>query len=297
MRIDPLSLQMLVTVAETGNIAAAAEREHIATSALSRRLSELEARLGAPLLMRSNKGVKLTPAGIALIGMARNVLNDLDDIYLQMQDHAAGARGHVRLAVTPSAVIQFLASQLASFGAKYPDVRIQIKEGPSAAIPKAVAENTVDAGVFVVGLHDMFQNTLLDIIPYRTDEMVVITPVKHPLARKKSVSFRETLDYGHIIMDLGNTVNSLITKASQLNATFQVRVRVTSYHALCMMVEAGFGVAILPRGCTKAYAKSHEFRIVKLAEPWAQRQIAICVRELGALPNAAKLLVNHLRGA
>jgi DNA-binding transcriptional LysR family regulator len=296
MRIDPVSLQMLVAVAETGNIAAAAEREHIATSALSRRLSELEHRLGAVLLNRSNKGVTLTAAGSALVRLARNVLTDLDEIYLQMQDFAGGRRGYVRLAATPSAVIQFLPAQLATFAEKFPEIQIQIKEDASANIPKAVAESVVDAGVFVVGLHDPVHRSPLEIIPYQVDEQVVITPPKHLLARKKAVSFQETLDYSYVIMDLGNSVHSLTTRAAEINNTLKVRVRVTSYHALCIMVEAGFGVAVLPRGCAESYTGSHAFRVLKLAEPWAQRQIAICVRDRDALPAAARLLVSHLRG-
>jgi DNA-binding transcriptional LysR family regulator len=86
MRPDPLSLRLFVAVIEHGTIAAAAARHHIAAAAVSKRISELEAQLNTQLLMRSNKGITPTAAGVALINMARPVLADLDNIVAQMHD-------------------------------------------------------------------------------------------------------------------------------------------------------------------------------------------------------------------
>jgi DNA-binding transcriptional LysR family regulator len=71
MKLDPLSLRLFVSVVEEGTIAAAAAREHIAAAAVSKRLSELEDQLNTQLLTRSNKGIVVTAAGVALLDMAR----------------------------------------------------------------------------------------------------------------------------------------------------------------------------------------------------------------------------------
>lgn len=90
MRLDPTSLKLFVSVIEEGTIAAAAEREHIAASALSKRLSELEGILHTQLLARSNKGIAPTAAGIALLNLARGVLHDLDEVYSEMREYSSG---------------------------------------------------------------------------------------------------------------------------------------------------------------------------------------------------------------
>ena len=72
-RIDLTSLQLFVAVCELGSIGKAAEREFIAASAVSKRLSDLEATLETPLLYRHTRGVDLTPAGESLLHHARSV--------------------------------------------------------------------------------------------------------------------------------------------------------------------------------------------------------------------------------
>src|SRR5436190_23182084 len=77
-KIDLTSLQLFVAVCELGSIGKAAEREYIAASAVSKRLSDLEATLETPLLYRHTRGVDLTPAGESLLHHARSVLFRLD---------------------------------------------------------------------------------------------------------------------------------------------------------------------------------------------------------------------------
>ncbi|MDO4968072.1 MAG: LysR family transcriptional regulator, partial [Comamonadaceae bacterium] len=77
-RIDLTSLQLFVAVCELGSIGRAAEREYIAASAVSKRLSDLEAAVDTALLYRHSRGVTLTPAGESLLHHARNVLYGLE---------------------------------------------------------------------------------------------------------------------------------------------------------------------------------------------------------------------------
>ncbi|KAG1245055.1 hypothetical protein G6F65_021451 [Rhizopus arrhizus] len=96
MRFDPTSLKLFISVVEQGTIAAAAEHEHIAAAAISKRISELEENLKIRLLIRTNKGIRPTPAGIALSTMARRALHELDEIAVQMRDYSRGLRGFIR---------------------------------------------------------------------------------------------------------------------------------------------------------------------------------------------------------
>src|SRR5690242_16266667 len=96
-RLDLLTLKLFVAIVEEQSMAKAAEREHIAPSALSRRISDLEETLGTPLLHRHHKGIDPTPAGRALIQHARTVIRDLVQLESELVEFSKGTRGHVRI--------------------------------------------------------------------------------------------------------------------------------------------------------------------------------------------------------
>lgn len=294
MRLDPTSLRCFISVVEEGTIAAAAQREHIAASALSKRISELETTLHTHLLSRTNKGVEPTAAGIALLSLARGVLHDLDEIYMEMRQYSSGIRGHVRVFANISAITQFLPGEIRSFLAAHPQVQIHLEERVSTVITKAVAENAADIGVFTILPHGQ----TLEMFPYHSDRLVVVMPTQHPLSRRRSVSFEETLEFDYVGLHTGSAINlQLIKAAAELNRILKLRIQVTAYDALCLFVEAGLGIGIMPQETAKPHLKALRIRSISLNEPWATRELKIGVRSFQALPPAAKLLVTHLKQA
>lgn len=292
MKLDPISLRLFVHIVEEGSIAGAAAREHIAASAVSKRISDLEDVLKTQLLARTNKGVEATSAGIALANLARGVLHEMDEIFVQMSEYASGIRGHVRVMANISAINQFLPAEIKSFLSEHPQVQVHLQENISTVITKAVFENAADIGIFSMMPHGQD----LEVFPYHADELVVITPKQHPLARRRSVAYGDTLEFDYVGLHTGSAINlQLIKAASELEKTVRMAIQVTSYDALCLMVEAGLGIGILPRAVAERYTKALGIRIIALNESWARRELKICVRSFDALPVAARLLVNHLK--
>jgi DNA-binding transcriptional LysR family regulator len=292
MIIDPLSLKLFVAIVEEGTIAAAAEREHIAASALSKRISALEDHFRTPLLRRTNKGVVPTDAGMTLLQLARSVLHDLNDLHLQLSEYSSGVRGHVRLCANISSINQFLPAEIRSFMELHPQVHIHLEENVSEGIMKSVAESAADVGIVTIGTyrHD------LEYFPYHSDQLIVITPKEHHLARRRLVSFRETLEFDYVGLPVGSALhNQILRAANELDRTLRLRIQVNSFDALCLMVEAGLGIGIVPKGAARPYIKGLRIRSITLDEPWAERELKICVRSFEALPAAARLLVEHLR--
>jgi DNA-binding transcriptional LysR family regulator len=291
MRLDPVSLRLFVSVVETGTILAAAEREHVAASAASRRISELEATLKTTLLDRTNKGVVPTAAGLALVNLARGVLHNLDEIGTQMAEYASGLRGQVRIAANVSAITQFLPAEIKAFLEAHPGVDIHLEEMISTRVQKAVAENQADVGLFapVQFGHDV------ETYPYHVDRLVLIVPVDHALAARSEVRLDDVLDFDFVGLHTGSAINLLLVKAAtELDRPLRMRIQVTSYEALCLMVETGIGVGFLPEAVARRYADTLAIRLVQLDEPWADRELKLCVRSYVALPPAARMLVDHL---
>jgi DNA-binding transcriptional LysR family regulator len=294
MKLDPVSLRLFVAVMEEGTIAEAAAREHIAASAVSKRLSELEQTLATELFVRSNKGTEPTAAAFTLLNLARGVLNDLDGIYAQMREYASGVRGHVRVYANISAITQFLPGELKSFMAQYPQVQVHLQERISSVIAKAVADNAADIGI----LNDGNYGEALTLLPYHDDELVVVAPQGHPLARRKSVRMAQLLDFDVVGAHPGSVMNHLLTKAAaELGRPLRLRIQVSSYDALCLMVAAGLGVGVLPRQSAQLFVPALPIQCLTLAEPWAQRKLVVAVRDPAALSPAARLLVQHISAA
>ena len=291
MKLDPVSLRLFVAVMEEGTIAEAAAREHIAASAVSKRLSELEQTLATELFVRSNKGTEPTAAAFALLNLARGVLNDLDDIYAQMREYASGVRGHVRVYANISAITQFLPAELKSFMAQYPQVQIHLQERISSVIAKAVADNAADIGILNAGNY----GEQLTQLPYHDDELVVIAPQGHPLTRKKSVRMQQVLDHDVVGAHPGSVMNHLLTKAAaELGRPLRLRIQVSSYDALCLMVASGLGIGVMPRQSAQLFLPALKIQCITLSEPWAARKLVVAVRDLAALSPVARLLVQHI---
>ncbi|WP_296258262.1 MULTISPECIES: LysR family transcriptional regulator [unclassified Pseudomonas] len=290
MKLDPVSLRLFVSVVEEGTIAAAAKREHIAAAAVSKRLSELEQVLDSRLLNRTNKGITPTDAGLSLLFMARSALNNLNEIVVQMRDYSHGGRGSVNILANISAITQFMPSLLTSFMAQYPLINVSLEEQPSLAITKAVAENRADIGIFTRLPH----GADIEVFPFRTDQLVLLVPNDHPLAARASVTFNETLDHQYVTLRSGTHLNfQLIKAANDLGRALKIRMEVASYDALCLMVQAGVGLGIMPEGSAAIY-KLEGVKVVRLNEEWASRELSVCVRSREGLSTAAGLFLEHV---
>ena len=292
MKLDPTSLRLFIAIVEEGTIAGAAEREHLAAPAVSKRISQLEHSLRTQLLKRTHKGVEPTAAGLALLNLARRAVSYLDDLHVQMLDYAGGARGLVRVFANISAITQFLPTDLATFLQAHSQINVQLEERNSSVSVKAVADNAADVGIFTVFPHGESVETL----PYEVDRLTVITRTDHPLARRKRVKLVDLLDWDFVGMRTGSAINSqLIRAATDVDRQFRIRIQVTGYDALCLMVSAGLGIAIAPQNLTKLFVKQLALTEIALDEPWAPRQLGICVRSMDALSTAGRLLVEHLQ--
>jgi DNA-binding transcriptional LysR family regulator len=293
LKLDPLSLRLFVRVVEEGTIAAVAEREHIAAPAVSKRLRELEELFGTPLLVRTNKGITPTAAGMNLSVLSRDVLDDLRNVVLQMKAFSDGLRGSVRVLANISAMSTCMPPLVKSFSGRYPEVNVALLERDSLAITESVAANVAEIGVFTRLPH----SADIEVHPFRSDELKVLVPVDHPLSTRKRVTFTETLDYEHVVLRAGTHLRfQMLNAASLAGKSLRAKVEVSSYDALCKMVQVGMGIGILPAGNAAIY-RLPGTRMLKLDEPWATRELVICVRRADALSPVARLFFDHLRAS
>lgn len=290
-RIDFLTLRLFSTILEEQSIARAAEKESIATSAVSKRISDLETALGTPLLVRHHKGISPTAAGKALLYHSRVVLHNLAQLEAELSDHAEGVRGYVRVVANDTTIFGYLPEELREFLAEHPKVRIEFEAKVSPDILKAVSEGDADIGLFA---GDIPTDDLV-IYPYKRDRLVAVVPEGHALAERHSVRFMELLNEGLIEQERGSSIERILAQAaSAAGRSVAGKIRVASFDAMCRMVEAGLGVGVVPERFAIRIIHSMRVKSLVLDEAWAFRDHKICARDPNALPKAAQLLLGHL---
>jgi len=290
-RIDFITLKLFSTIADELNLTKAAEREHLALAAVSKRITDLEEELGVQLLYRLAKGVALTPGGHALLHHARNILSNLERLDADLSEYSHGVRGHVRIYANTSSIIQFMPEDLSSFLHQHPAIKIDLEEKMSAEIIRAVREGLTDIGIY----NGHVPAEGLELFPYRQDCLILIAPTDHPLASRPVVTLQDIAPYDIVSLRQDSSLHWLVCQSAQkLEITLRVRIQVHSFDAICRMIEAGLGVGILPDKAAQSHIRSMRIVGVPIDGSWAQRKINICVRDYNSLSVIARQLVDHL---
>jgi DNA-binding transcriptional LysR family regulator len=290
-RVDLVSLSLFALVARTGSISRGAALAALAVGAASKRLSDLEHALGTTLLERHSRGVSLTEAGLALQRHAQRILSDVDQMTADLSDYASGLTGVVRLWANTSAVTQFLPAQVSGFVRDNPRIRIELEESDSHEIVVAVLDGRADLGIFAdrtpaLGLH---------VLNYRQDRLVLVAPAGHPLARRKAVRWAQAVEYDFVTLAKATSLHKRLEMETEtLGRRLKNRIQVRSFDAMCRMVAAGMGIAVLPDVAVEPLLKPLDLRRVALDEPWSDRRLLIGVRDLDGLPRHVRVFIDHL---
>lgn len=294
MRDNLTDLRLFAAVAEARNLTRGAERAHLAPSSASHRLQQLEAALGTPLFIRRARGVDLTRAGEALLRHARQIFAQLEQMHADLAPFASGVRGHVTLWANTHATHSFLPDDLAGFLRAKPQVSVTLEEHTSPEIVMAVARGEVEVGVVA----ETVAGAEVELIPYRADRLVLITPAAHALAAKASTRFADVLEHPFVMLHAGSAIHTFTTNAAAaLGRHLDVRIQVRSFEAVCRMVGAGVGLGLVPKSAVPRGGLHEPPTVVELDEAWAQRDLKVCIRQRGALSGFAAELVDSLTGA
>lgn len=282
-----------MSAVSTGSILRAAEQEHIAPSALSRRLADLEHAFGTALLVRSPRGVTPTDAGRLVFERGVKLDEELQALVREVETEGGEIRGTVRLHANMSAVIGFLPERLQRFMALHPGVKVSLLEEDTREVIRACLDDRADVGVGV----EVAVPSGMDSWFFASDPLQVVLPTGHPLAAKQSFAFAETLAYPVIGVHQGGALDrALHERAEAMQMRFAPAVSVSSFDAVCRMVEVGLGIAVVPQSAAAAYAGASRFVRRPLKDHWAERQLALYALHRTPQRRAVQALIDNLRG-
>jgi DNA-binding transcriptional LysR family regulator len=290
MRFDLTDLSLFRHAVEAGSITGGAERAHLALAAASTRIRNMEEALGAALLVRGRHGVTPTQAGRTLLQHARTMLRQAERLREDLSAYAGGLAGQIRVLSNTNALTEFLPEALSSFLATHPHVSVDLEERLSDEIVGLIAEGVADLGIVAATV----DTSALKTYPFRKDRFVLVVAHTHPLAKRSKISFAQVLDHDFVGLDRASALQRFLAdKAALIGRPLRLRVQLRSFDAVCRMVERNVGIGIVPE--TTARRMAQTVVPVELTDPWAVRELTICIRNFEELPPYARQLVEHLR--
>jgi DNA-binding transcriptional LysR family regulator len=190
MDVEIRHLRYFVAVAEELHFSRAAARLHMAQPPLSQAIRRLEDAVGCPLLARTSRSVRLTPAGAAFLERARRTLRNLEDDIREARSIGAGQTGRLNVGFVGSGMLTILPEILSRYVTAYPGVQLQLHESFTARVIAGLLAGDVDAGI----VRDAEPVDGLLATPLFSEPFIAVLPVDHPSAAASSMSVAALAD-------------------------------------------------------------------------------------------------------
>lgn len=291
MRFDLTDLRLFLNINEAGTITDGAQRSHMTLASASERVKGMEEAVGVALLLRGRRGVQATPAGRTLLHHARTVLQQMDRMRGELDLYGQGLAGHVRLLCNTAALSEYLPDMLSGFLARYPQISVDLEERMSYDIADAIRAGHADIGIVA----DSVDLQGLETRIFRHDALTLIVPRDHELAQRDSVSLPEVAHYAFVGLTEGSALQEHIAHhARRSGKRLSYRVRLRSLDAVCRMVGQGIGIGVVPRAAALRCGRAARIQRVALSDPWASRDLMLCVRSADELPVYVKEMMRFL---
>ena len=256
-------LKIFHTVARLLNFTKAGEQLHMTQPAVTFQIRQLEEQFNTRLFDRTHNKVTLTEAGKQVYTYAERILKLYDDMSHSITEMTGDVSGGVSLGASTTIAEYMLPLLIGEFKIKYPDVNISLKESNSEDIIAMVENNVVDLAI----VEGSVNNKNLIVEQCRVDQLLVITPNNHPLAKEKVVHVKDILGHPFICRESGSGTQEAITNYieqqspdSVLNVCFEL----SSPEAIKGAVEAGMGISIVSRASIEKEIKLGTLTAVEL---------------------------------
>ncbi len=274
-------LEYFLEAARQRNFTRAAERLHLAQSALSALMRKLEGELGAPLFHRGRRETVPTAAGETLRLHAEALLDRAAAARRAVHDVIGLRGGRLTIGAIPSVSACLLPAAIAAFRKKHPVVELALFEGTSEAVAQWVESGRVEFGIVQLpttsGSFD--EEALL------TEPFVALVPRAHPAARQRNLSLAK-LAHESFVLYKGRARDTALAACRAAGFEPRVACESSELETIRSLVAAGLGIAILPRLATRLATANCV--AVRLRGDPVERQLAVLSRSgHTASPSAA----------
>jgi DNA-binding transcriptional LysR family regulator len=276
-------------VARYGSIRKAADSLHIVSSALNRRILNLEEELGAPLFERLPRGVRPTAAGELYVAYVRRCMRELEQVGAQIEGLQRLLRGQVRLAVAESVTGHMLPMAIARFQAQHPNVTFHVRIDGPKGLSDALATDEAD----LILTHDALERPQVSVIASVHQPFCALVAPDHPLAERTTLRLRDCVAYPIALPDTSLAARALID-AALMRASFKLEPALVSNSVELTKTYARQNQAV----CFQFRIAGHDpsgMRAIPLTDPgFSQTPLALATRRNRVLPVAAAAFADLL---
>ena len=279
-------LETFVRAVQEGSLSAAARKLHVSQPAVSTRLRKLEQSVGEPLLLRTGRGVTLTPAGSHLYARALPMLEEL----LRLGQEVTGdgpLRGRLQLAATDIVAVHHLPPVLRKLRRRHPRLELAVfVEGTSGLLDLLETGATeIAVGTLPVDPARFEARALFH------DPLVVVGPPKHSLARARKVSPEDVAGETWILHKSTSVTRRLVEGFfGALGLSLRVEMEISSPEAIRELVRSGLGLSVLPEAAVRRDIGSGRLARIPVQGFVIDRSSGWIVRRARPLSSAATAL-------
>lgn len=270
-----------------------AEVNNVSQSAATQSVHRLEKQLGVKLLERSKRPFVLTPEGKICYEGFREILETYDSVVSRVQA-AKTQGGTIRVAAIYSVGLHDMRRCMREFMTEDPKTKIRLEFLHPEKVYQAVLNSEADVGVVSYPT----ASAELNVIPLRSEEMVVVTPYDHPLAKERSIPIEQLEGLDYVAFDAGLPIRRETDRyMRQHNVRVNVVTEFDNIQTIKQAIEVGMGVAILPAPSVLDDIAAQRLAAVPLSTPKITRPLGVIYRRRKIFSSATTRFIEMLGGA
>ena len=281
-------LETFLEVARLSSFSRAAERRFRTQPAISSQIRALEEEVGAKLLDRSGGKVAMTAAGKVFQKYAEENLEQRRIMLVALAEMHRVPRGEIVVSANEGTCLHILPEVFAEFKRQYPSVGVGVKRLEHNKILEAIIDNSCDFGVVSMPVPDK----RLTVVPIHRDELIVITPPRHPLAARKKATVAEVVEYPLLLPKVGRTRDTLEALFHERRLKPIISMELDSSELLKRFVAADVGIGFIPRSHVAEDLQAKALAALTLADANIPRELALVFRKDKALSRAALAFID-----
>ena len=281
--MDDRRLRYFLAIVDEGSVTRAAERLRVAQPSLSQAVRAFEQELGVELFHRVGRGLRLSAAGQALTGPARQILRAMDDARNAISGVVELRAGTLEIAALATLAVDPMAKLIGRFRELHPGLRVTVLEPESAdGVRALVREGACELGA----AHLPLPGDQLTAHPLGEQELLFVLPPDAAPNREHPLGARELAQTPLVVSPPGTSTRILLEQAlATVGVTPQIAVQTAAREAIVPLVLAGAGAALLP--ASLAHEAKRRGAIIRSARPAITRKVGLIHRP-GTLSAAAR---------
>jgi DNA-binding transcriptional LysR family regulator len=281
-------LETFLEVVKHLSFSRAAEKRFRTQPAISAQIRAIEEEVGARLLDRTGGKVSITAAGKVFHKYAEDAIEARRNVVTAMEEMQHTPRGEIVVGANEGTCLYVLPEVFAEFKRQYPGVGVNVDRMESARVLESVVANSVDFGVVALPVTDK----RLTVVQIHKDELVIIVPPDHPLAKAKKASFADLAPYPLLVPETGRTRDAIEQLFHELNVKPNISMELDSSELLKRFVEAKVGVGFIARSNVRDDVRAGVLAALTIADASIRRDVALVFRKDKALSRAALAFID-----